>query len=143
MQNQRTSAKPRQRMLKAFVTFGFVNVLLLSGCQHLPQPWLSTHATWMNATAIKVVPPKSAVHPRVTQPYCVDSSFYGHYGDCWRVWPEGWQQCRPGECEYSGAYFAETEVVPAGEETEVLPAHVAPLGEVVVPRLDTVAPNSP
>lgn len=142
MQNQRTSAKPRRRMLRVFVAIGFVNVLFLGGCQHFPQPWRSTHATWMNATAIKVVPPKSAACPRVTQPYCVDPSFYGHYGDCWRAWPEGWSQCRPNECECRVPFTSEMEVIPSGEESEILPAHVPPLGEVVVPRLQSVAPGS-
>lgn len=151
MQSIWLKIKPPARMSRALVVAGLASILLLGGCRHFPQPWRSTHATWMNATALDVIPPKSAACPRVTQPYCVDSMYYGHYGDCWRTWPEGWQQCRPNECYYPAIQAGEIEHIVEVEEPEVVDTPkvadepkstmMPPVGEIVVPRLESVSPS--
>lgn len=123
--------QPAQSFAIAGIVFG---LLLASGCQHHLQPHKDTHATWMNATTLTVLPSRSVACPRKSQPYCVGPMFFGHYNECWRPWPEGWKDASAARCQndhYSvlSLEFPEEIVEPDQNEdssAEVLPESTFP-----------------
>lgn len=89
-------------MLSQIVKLGYLSIALataaMAGCKCLPNPFYDSHATWMNATALTMTPPKSAACPRTPLPYCADPMYHGYHPTCWTAWPEGWQNACPPPC---------------------------------------------